>query len=336
MKVAVGSLVVAAFGLIAAAVLAAGAFLGPSPPSQVALEEIPPSLLGVYVDAASTCPGLPWQGLAAIGSIESGHGAGRLNAETGDVWPPILGPALDGTNGTVRLADSTSHDGWAHALGPMQFLRLTWITWGRTAPGRPLDAVADPHNAWDAIHSAAAYLCGPDGQVEDIEAAILTYNRSRVYVDAVMAKAVEYGYGVLVGVGGLVCPVAGPVSFSNDWGARRSSGRTHKGNDLFALYGTPLVAIESGVIGRVSNANTGLGGLTVWLEGDSGTSYYYAHNSLNVVVPGQQVAAGELIGYVGDTGNAYGTSPHVHFQLHPGGGAPANPYQLLSSFCSSR
>ena len=328
---AVGALV--AFVLAIAAVIAGPALsAGNSAPSAKALEQIPPSLLNVYIIAAATCPGLPWQVLAAIGFIESGHGGGRLDPVTGAVQPPILGPALDG-NGVARIPDPTMSDGWAHALRPLQFLSTTWARAPRPPPGRPPGARPDVHNAWDAIYSAAAYLCGGTGQLTDLDAAVLRYNHSQKYLDDVMAKAIEYGLGMIAGADGMFCPVAGPVDFSDDWGNPRSGGRTHKGTDMFARHGTPLVAVESGVIKRLTNSDTGLGGITVWLRGDSGTEYYYAHNSLNSVTAGQRVVGGQVIAYVGATGNAAGGSPHVHVQLHPGGGDPTNPDPVVSAIC---
>ena len=102
---------------------------------------------------------------------------------------------------------------------------------------------------------------------------------------------------------------------------------------MIAARGTPLVAIESGHIKKMGNG--GLGGITVWLTGESGDQYYYAHldawaDGLSV---GQSVTVGELIGYVGNTGNAQYTVPHLHFEYHPGGGAAVNPTPLVSSLC---
>ncbi|MGH9157664.1 MAG: C40 family peptidase [Acidimicrobiales bacterium] len=77
----------------------------------------------------------------------------------------------------------------------MQFLSTTWSTWGQLAPDRPPEAVPDVHNAWDAIYSAAGYLCGPRTDVGDLRAAVLRYNRSESYYRQVMAKAQEYGLG---------------------------------------------------------------------------------------------------------------------------------------------
>ncbi len=337
-EVVVVKLVLGAFGVLVAlvlslAVVVAGPGLNSGPPTQLALEEIPASLLPVYVNAAAGCPGLSWQVLAAIGFVESAHGAGRLDPVTGDVAPPILGPALDGTNGYARIPDASMPDGWAHALGPMQFLSTTWATWGRVAPYRPIGAAADVHNAWDAIHTAAAYLCGADLRIDDLEAAVLTYNHSQAYLGTVMAKAVEYGLGLLTGTAGFVCPVAGAVSFTDDWGAPRSGGRTHDGIDMFAPYGAPLVAAENGVIERVTNTDAGLGGITIWLNGDRGTAYYYAHNSLNAVAAGQRVRAGEVIAYLGDTGNAATSAAHLHFEIHPAGRPAVRPFGIVSAAC---
>jgi len=132
---------------------------------------------------------------------------------------------------------------------------------------------------------------------------------------------------------GLTCPVDGAVSFTDTWGDPRSGGRTHEGVDMIAARGTPLVAIETGTIKRMGNG--GLGGITIYLTGAGGDQYYYAH--LDAWAPGlsvgQAVSVGELIGYVGNTGNAQYTVPHLHFEFHPGGGDPVNPYPLVASLC---
>ena len=164
-------------------------------PSAAAAEEIPPDLLAVYMAASTTCPGLPWQVLAGIGWVESGHARGNADPTTGDVVPRIFGPPLDGRAGFALIRDPSQPDGFARAVGPMQFLTTTWAGWGLVAPDRAPDAVPDPHNAWDAIYSAAAYLCGGASSLTDIEAAVLRYNRSDEYLADVLAKAEEYGLG---------------------------------------------------------------------------------------------------------------------------------------------
>lgn len=129
-----------------------------------------------------------------------------------------------------------------------------------------------------------------------------------------------------------VCPV-GPVhSFTDTWHAPRSGGRQHQGTDVFAPYGSPAYAVVDGVVERWSNG--GLGGIALWLRSDTGDRYYYAHNAANIAQPGQRVRAGEQIAYVGTTGNASTTPPHVHFQAHLRGGPPANPYPWLAALCA--
>jgi murein DD-endopeptidase MepM/ murein hydrolase activator NlpD len=129
-----------------------------------------------------------------------------------------------------------------------------------------------------------------------------------------------------------VCPV-GPVhSFTDTWHAARSGGRQHQGTDVFAPHGSPAYAVVDGVVDKWSGG--GLGGIALWLRGDDGTRYYYAHNSANVAPVGARVRAGELIAYVGKTGNAETTPPHVHFEAHPGGGPAHNPYPWLAAICA--
>jgi len=132
---------------------------------------------------------------------------------------------------------------------------------------------------------------------------------------------------------GRVCPVDGPVSFSDTWGAPRSGGRTHKGVDMSAARGTPLVAMETGRISRLSNSS--LGGLSVYLQGNSGDIYYYAHMDswAEGLAGGQRVSAGDLLGTVGTTGNAPSWIPHLHLGWKPGGGDWANPYPMVNELC---
>lgn len=136
-----------------------------------------------------------------------------------------------------------------------------------------------------------------------------------------------------VQVGSFICPFTpGRTSFINSWGFPRSGGRTHKGTDLFAAWNEPMYAVADGV---VHVGNSGLGGRTIWLTANNGVAYYYAHLSGWNVSNGQRVGQGQTIGYNGDSGNARGGSPHLHFEIHPGGrGSPAvNPYPTLILYC---
>lgn len=131
----------------------------------------------------------------------------------------------------------------------------------------------------------------------------------------------------------LVCPIAGPLTFTNDWGQPRSGWRFHSGTDLFSPAGTPNVAVASGV---ARQAYSEKGGQSVWLEADHGVHYYYAHLSgWAGDWPGgaRRVAQGETIGFTGSTGNAAGGPPHTHFQVHPGGGGAVNPYSVVLAIC---
>lgn len=133
--------------------------------------------------------------------------------------------------------------------------------------------------------------------------------------------------------GGSACPVAGAVSFVDTWGAPRSGGRAHQGVDMMAAHGTPVAAIFDGTISRMSSSS--LGGITLWLRSTAGDSYYYAHlqGYAGGISTGSSVTAGQVIAYVGSTGNASPAYPHLHFEDHPGGGGAINPYPLVKGIC---
>lgn len=132
---------------------------------------------------------------------------------------------------------------------------------------------------------------------------------------------------------GFMCPVQGGASFINDWGFPRSGGRRHKGTDMFAPRGTNLLAVGNGSV-RLDTSS--LGGISVWLDSDYGARFYYAHldGYPDGLASGQRVSGGQVVGFLGDSGNARGGSPHLHFQIHPGGGAAVNPYPAVAAVCS--
>lgn len=131
--------------------------------------------------------------------------------------------------------------------------------------------------------------------------------------------------------GTMVCPVDGATTFRDSWGEARPGGRGHTGVDMMSPTGTPLVAIENGVIYNPSWHYAG--GIGLYILGDSGDSWYYAH--LDGYAPGIQagtrVAAGQLVGYVGATGNAAG--PHLHLAHILPSGQYINPFPVVADLC---
>jgi murein DD-endopeptidase MepM/ murein hydrolase activator NlpD len=98
-----------------------------------------------------------------------------------------------------------------------------------------------------------------------------------------------------------------------------------------APRGTKVYAYDGGVVTKTT-VNRGLGGTTVWIRGSDGTRYYYAHLSRFTVRNGQRVSTGQIVGAVGNTGNASGTAPHLHFEIRPGG-SPINPFPYVKRVC---
>lgn len=126
--------------------------------------------------------------------------------------------------------------------------------------------------------------------------------------------------------GGFVCPVPG-ATFFNDWGFPRGGGRSHAGTDLFAARGTPVRAPASG---QLDIATGSLGGKQFRLTTPAGVRFFGSH--LDSFGATGQVRAGDVIGHVGDTGNARGARPHLHFEVHPSGSA-VNPFPLVYRSC---
>ena len=102
---------------------------------------------------------------------------------------------------------------------------------------------------------------------------------------------------------------------------------------MLAAKGTPVVAVEAGIISRMRNSTRG--GITVWLRGATGDEFYYAHldSWASGLSEGQAVAVGQNIGEVGTTGNAPAHIPHLHWEYHPDGGGAVNPTPLASALC---
>jgi murein DD-endopeptidase MepM/ murein hydrolase activator NlpD len=153
--------------------------------------------------------------------------------------------------------------------------------------------------------------------------------------------------GVRGAVPQLIFPVVGKTVYYDDFGEPRGQG-THEGNDILADKKAPVVAVEAGKI--VFWTKSASAGCMLYLYGKSGTTYLYIHLNNDVTMKndnrgqcvagtsyapgltdGGQVEAGQLIGYVGDSGDANGIHAHLHFEVHPGGGSAVSPFRYLKA-----
>jgi murein DD-endopeptidase MepM/ murein hydrolase activator NlpD len=138
---------------------------------------------------------------------------------------------------------------------------------------------------------------------------------------------------VLLTSKGFVFPVYGKHTYSDDWGAPRQDTGRHEGNDVFAEAGTPAVAVCKGTLHRVGT--NVVPGNRMWVKCDrGGDEFFYAHLSAfaSDAHSGARVAAGQVVGFVGSTGDAEQTPPHLHFEVHPGGGGAVDPYPFLRAW----
>lgn len=311
------------------------------PPPLGAPSGIPRRALAAYEAVDGWCEGLRWELVAAIGQVVSEHGSatgGVIHRVTGELLPWAFGPPLDGSDGTdpVPVRGYLGRWGlvgpWEQDIGPLQLRADAIQMWGVDGDR---DGIVNPHDIDDAAATAANQLCGGvGGAIADERTAVLRIKDSLTFPDEVLTVTDGLAAATAVLGDAWLCPVAGPVSFTDTWGAPRSGGRRHEGVDMFATFGTPVV---SPVAGLVEHRIDTLGGLAFHLWGDDGNYYYGAHLSRYGRSEGR-VDAGVVVGYMGDTGNAVGTRPHLHFEVHPGrvrGGAaaPINPTSVVAIAC---
>ncbi|MEA2409971.1 MAG: peptidoglycan LD-endopeptidase LytH [Thermoleophilaceae bacterium] len=136
---------------------------------------------------------------------------------------------------------------------------------------------------------------------------------------------------------GFVFPVYGKHNFTDTFGAFRADTGFHEGNDIFADAGTPLVAVCDGSLNRVGTLP--ISGNRLWVKcSKTGDGFFYAHLSAFATDTrsGEKVTAGQVIGFVGSTGDAEQTPPHCHFEVHPGNGPAVDPYPFLRAWESHR
>ena len=191
----------------------------------------------------------------------------------------------------------------------------------KVAEANALDILNRQEDAMEAEQAAYDKLSGRCKE--------LTAQRAKEVAEA-KARAAQRASGS-VQVGSFICPMTpGRTSFIDSWGFPRSGGRSHKGVDMFAARGEPIYAVQAG---RASASSNSLGGISVHLRADTGFTYYYAHLDSRAISGSQRVEQGQVVGYNGSTGNARGTSPHLHFEIRPGGGGPVNPYPTVRAAC---
>ncbi len=130
-------------------------------------------------------------------------------------------------------------------------------------------------------------------------------------------------------------PLAGGAKFQNDFGAPRADTQHNQGIDLFAPLGTPVLAAHDGTLVQVGWSN--IGGRQEWLKDSDGNLFYYGHLSAYAPVAkaGAQVHAGDVIGFLGNSGDAQGTPYHLHFEIHPAGKWAVPPFAYVSAWLNN-
>jgi murein DD-endopeptidase MepM/ murein hydrolase activator NlpD len=130
-------------------------------------------------------------------------------------------------------------------------------------------------------------------------------------------RDIPFGVQPKLTAGGYVFPVYGPASYADTFGAPRANTGWHHGEDIFAPLGAPILAVANGIVYSVGWND--VGGLRFWLQDEAGNEFYYAHLSAfsPLAVNGAQVRAGDVLGFMGNTGDAEATPYHLHFEIHP-------------------
>ncbi|MBI4260692.1 MAG: peptidoglycan DD-metalloendopeptidase family protein [Actinobacteria bacterium] len=181
--------------------------------------------------------------------------------------------------------------------------------------------------------SILAELSDAEAEIDALVADLAAKHRAELRAAAraarQAARAARGGHPGLSGDGPLfLCPVQPPYGYSSTFGDPRSGGRTHQGNDIFAPAGNAVYAPFDGTASDATNWP--LGGISVKVYGADGYTYGAHLSALGKL---GSVKAGDVVGYVGNTGNASSTAPHLHFEWHPGGGNAVDPYPYLNEVC---
>ena len=260
--------------------------------------------------------------------------AAVVAAPAGPAAPATQSPAGGATTHLVRSGDTISGVAGRYGISQAQLIAANGLTEARIYLGQQLRLVPSPGSS-GAPAATSSYTVRSGDSLSTIARRFGTTVKALQDANGlsnpnvvVIGRSLTIPGGGTGGGGTIRCPVEGGATVMNDWGFPRSGGRFHEGNDLFAPRGRAAVATVSGTVVQTTGR---LAGHQVKLVGDDGVAYYYMH--LDRFGTGGRVSAGTVIGYVGSTGNAVGGPTHVHFEVHPGGGAAVNPYPRLATLC---
>ena len=252
-------------------------------------------------------------GLLATAILTTGGGAGSSGAQV----PPLISTTTTTTTSPPPAGEPSEPSGDDLSEGSSQAPAGAPDAQGDgTAP--PPGGIVVPPEAQQIINAVRRTGSSSNGDV-------------LARLDALRDLGMAEDEVLRVGLGRF--PIAGAARYSHDWlYPRYGPGfRFHLGTDVFAANGTPVRAPVDGV---ATSANGGLGGLTVKVFMPDGTYFYLAHLSglVDGFTNGMAVRTGDIVGYVGTSGNARGGAPHVHIGIYPGGGPPIDPKPVLDQF----
>ena len=267
------------------------------------------------------------QSLVVSGSGSTGSSGGTSGGDGAE--PPST--AAHSSSHTVRRGESIKSIAADHGVTVEQITRGNGILNGVIYTGYNLLLDGPGYVAEGSGNGEGTYTVKTGDRLGDIAARHgTTVSQLSSANNISNPNLIQVGQVLIVPTGsGWVCPVEN-ARFSNSWGAPRGGGtRWHDGNDLFSSFGAAVLAPTSG---SVTFKTGSISGKQFNLKGDDGVLYIGSH--MSDFGKSGQVNAGDIIGYVGTSGNAQGTSPHLHFGMYPNGGDAVNPYpSLIANGC---
>ncbi len=312
------------YGRLGAAALAAAALMVAARPDATAQVPVPPPPRPLPTVATTAPPPTLPPPTAAPTTVTTAPAPTNAPppATTATMAPPTTSasPTTTPAGGpTTTAAGTVTTAGPATTAAPAKPGAAPPPTTARPPAGPPPASLSD--GSVSSYLSGLARNTGPGASTNallDALRPLQDYGLSR-------DQAIAVGFGRF--------PVGGEAYYRDDYGEAREAPtpHAHQGNDIFAPFGAPVRSPASGV---VTFANEVVGGLCAYVTEPDGTWYYLAHlrGFAPGVVSGAAVQAGEVIGYNGDSGNAKGSLPHVHFEVHPKGGAAVSPKPYLDAW----